>query len=327
MFLFPFVKEAQQTEPPNRFVELFYLKGVNDVEITINIKKRVASVATEKAFIVCGNSDYKIKFVFDDKWKAAGQKTARFIYGNKYYEDVAIIDDVCTAPIITNAREVRIGVYAGKLATTTPARIECKKSIICDSVAGEEKSPVVMLKGDKGEKGDKGDKGDRGETGATGETGADGARGKDGASAYEIAVKNGFDGTEQEWLESLKPKETLITIEVNNDHVDTIIHTENANVITVETNKLPTNARVRKIEIPDVVNGTNEYISLENMIDVDPLGVTTPYYTMFPKNLQGNYSTIAALVYFTIMPNSFYEAISAFTFYDAIIKIHYIVEE
>ena len=28
--------------------------------------------------------------------------------------------------------------------------------------------------------------------------------GKDGASAYEIAVANGFDGTEQEWLKSLK---------------------------------------------------------------------------------------------------------------------------
>lgn len=28
--------------------------------------------------------------------------------------------------------------------------------------------------------------------------------GKDGASAYEIAVKNGFEGSEVEWLESLK---------------------------------------------------------------------------------------------------------------------------
>ena len=28
--------------------------------------------------------------------------------------------------------------------------------------------------------------------------------GKDGLSAYEIAVKNGFEGTEQEWMASLK---------------------------------------------------------------------------------------------------------------------------
>ncbi|MDO4614643.1 MAG: hypothetical protein Q4B15_03345 [Lachnospiraceae bacterium] len=29
--------------------------------------------------------------------------------------------------------------------------------------------------------------------------------GKDGLSAYEVAVKNGYEGTEEEWLASLKP--------------------------------------------------------------------------------------------------------------------------
>lgn len=29
-------------------------------------------------------------------------------------------------------------------------------------------------------------------------------KGKDGLSAYEIALKNGFEGTEEEWLASLK---------------------------------------------------------------------------------------------------------------------------
>src|SRR5690606_9814886 len=29
--------------------------------------------------------------------------------------------------------------------------------------------------------------------------------GEDGKSAYEIAVENGFEGTEQEWLDSLSP--------------------------------------------------------------------------------------------------------------------------
>lgn len=36
-----------------------------------------------------------------------------------------------------------------------------------------------------------------------GESGADGINGIDGKSAYEIAVENGFKGTEQEWLNSL----------------------------------------------------------------------------------------------------------------------------
>lgn len=33
-----------------------------------------------------------------------------------------------------------------------------------------------------------------------------------GPSAYDIAVKNGFEGTEEEWLISLKP-----TIEINSE--------------------------------------------------------------------------------------------------------------
>lgn len=41
----------------------------------------------------------------------------------------------------------------------------------------------------------------RGSPGRDGQPGADGAQGD---SAYEIAVQNGFNGTEQEWLESLK---------------------------------------------------------------------------------------------------------------------------
>ena len=50
----------------------------------------------------------------------------------------------------------------------------------------------------------KGDKGDKGDPGTPGSNGMDGADGTDGKSAYNIAVDNGFTGTEAEWLESLK---------------------------------------------------------------------------------------------------------------------------
>jgi hypothetical protein len=39
--------------------------------------------------------------------------------------------------------------------------------------------------------------------GATGATGSDGANGIDGASAYQVAIDNGFVGTESQWLASL----------------------------------------------------------------------------------------------------------------------------
>lgn len=41
----------------------------------------------------------------------------------------------------------------------------------------------------------------KGKDGVDGKNGADG---KDGLSAYEIAIKNGFEGSEEEWLDSLK---------------------------------------------------------------------------------------------------------------------------
>ena len=43
-----------------------------------------------------------------------------------------------------------------------------------------------------------------GEAGPKGDTGAQGATGAAGKSAYELAVDNGFEGTLQEWLDSLK---------------------------------------------------------------------------------------------------------------------------
>jgi hypothetical protein len=54
-------------------------------------------------------------------------------------------------------------------------------------------------------------RGPKGDTGDTGPQGADGFIGVDGMSAYEVAVENGFEGTEEEWLEYLRqgPSGTL----------------------------------------------------------------------------------------------------------------------
>jgi hypothetical protein len=40
-------------------------------------------------------------------------------------------------------------------------------------------------------------------------------KGESGASAYEIAVEHGFEGTEEEWLESLKANVSLVVDEEN----------------------------------------------------------------------------------------------------------------
>lgn len=60
------------------------------------------------------------------------------------------------------------------------------------------------LPGTQGPIGLTGPKGDTGPQGPIGLTGPKGADGKDGKSAYEIAKENGYTGTKEEWLLSLK---------------------------------------------------------------------------------------------------------------------------
>ena len=60
------------------------------------------------------------------------------------------------------------------------------------------------LRGPQGEQGPKGDKGDKGDTGSQGPQGLKGDKGTDGKSAYQIAVDNGYAGTESDWIASLK---------------------------------------------------------------------------------------------------------------------------
>lgn len=62
-------------------------------------------------------------------------------------------------------------------------------------------------KGETGPQGPKGDKGDTGLQGPMGPRGETGVPGQNGKSAYEIAVDNGYHGSETEWLTSLKGKD------------------------------------------------------------------------------------------------------------------------
>ena len=57
--------------------------------------------------------------------------------------------------------------------------------------------------GPQGPQGETGGQGPQGETGDTGPSGSNGTNGTNGDSAYDIAVANGFSGTEAEWLASL----------------------------------------------------------------------------------------------------------------------------
>lgn len=185
--------------------------------IEIKISNKIATLK-EKFVGVCGNSDYVVVFDFDDEWESHSTKTARFKYNGKY-EDVVFTGNECPMPIILDTASVEIGVYAGKLHTTTPACVLMKTCILSGSGVPADPIPDVynqiidkindgMLKGEPGEDGvsptvDVNKSGDTTtiaitdatgvhtaeiKDGAKGDKGADGAPGKDGAPGSDATV-------------------------------------------------------------------------------------------------------------------------------------------
>ena len=109
-----------------------------NINISI-VNKRPTVIGTP--IIVCGNTGYVVEFAFDDEWNAYPAKTARFVYykaGSMKYEDVLFEGNAVNVPLLSDIREVYVGVYAGDLRTTTPVRIPCDKSILCGGGAHEE---------------------------------------------------------------------------------------------------------------------------------------------------------------------------------------------
>ena len=103
------------------------------MKVTINVAEKIAT-AIDAPVLVCGNSDDVIDFTFDEEWESFAIKTARFTYrrkGKEFYDDVVFEGTSCNIPILSNIEEVEIGVYAGNLRTSTPARVQCRKSILC----------------------------------------------------------------------------------------------------------------------------------------------------------------------------------------------------
>ena len=116
------------------------------MSIQIQVRDKVAVNLTPEKVIVCGNSGYEVEFLFDDEWASEAVKTARFVYrkgGQNYFDDVVFSGTTVKAPVLSNINYVLVGVYAGDIITTTPAAVECDKSILCGSGMHEDPTPDV----------------------------------------------------------------------------------------------------------------------------------------------------------------------------------------
>ena len=109
--------------------------------IEISVENLVAW-QTNATDYVCGNSEFVVGFVFDKEWNEFETKTARFIHGGGH-TDIVFTGNECKVPVILNAKRMEVGVFAGDLHTTTPAVVNCRKSILCDSGTPEDPAPDV----------------------------------------------------------------------------------------------------------------------------------------------------------------------------------------
>lgn len=101
--------------------------------LNITVNNKIATYNKRGGAIVCGNSDYQIKFTFDDEWGENTLKKARFKW-NGVHEDVIISneDGTCPVPVLKKTTQVEVGVFIEGLSTTTDAVIPCRLSALCD---------------------------------------------------------------------------------------------------------------------------------------------------------------------------------------------------
>ena len=97
--------------------------------LNIIIREKIATNPNPEERIVCDNSDYSIKFDFDEEWEEHHIKTARFIFNGSVAE-IIFEGDTVNVPKIINAPFVAVGVFAGDLRTTTAAYIKCDLSVL-----------------------------------------------------------------------------------------------------------------------------------------------------------------------------------------------------
>ena len=101
--------------------------------IQVSVRDKIAT-QTDGTIIINGNSDYNIEFDFDAEWADLNNKVGIFAYNDAAahkwaYQTVMFSGNTCTVPILRDIHCVYVGVTAGNVRVTTPAKVQCRLSI------------------------------------------------------------------------------------------------------------------------------------------------------------------------------------------------------
>jgi hypothetical protein len=153
------------------------------------------------------------------------------------------------------------------------------------------------------------------------------------ASKHSHNNKDVLDGLGEDSAGSLTYRGRLVggdnnlhVVERNLDDVEACARVYTPYVMTIEAD-LPENARVKKIEYIDAENGTEEYMLLDDMTNLDPIGSEAPYFFTYPRNKFGTMLPIAAHISFPLqITNEFYDRAHGYNLTGRL-RLHYEIEE
>lgn len=108
--------------------------------IVIKVTDKVPELVSGPDYVVCDNSDYTVVWQLDEEWAQFEHRTMQVNYKDGTYERVLFTGDTCALPAIPVPGPVHVGLFAGDIRTTRPARLLAVRSATTDS--GEERDPM-----------------------------------------------------------------------------------------------------------------------------------------------------------------------------------------
>ena len=108
--------------------------------IVIKVTDKVPELVSGPEYVVCNNSDYTVVWQLDEEWAQFEHRTMQVNYKDGTYERVLFTGDSCALPALPVPGPVHVGLFAGDIHTTRPARLLAVRSATTDS--GEERDPM-----------------------------------------------------------------------------------------------------------------------------------------------------------------------------------------
>lgn len=96
-------------------------------EIKIKVRDKCAE---GEGVIICNNSDYTVVWDLDGEWTPYDTKTMRVNLADGGYQDVVFTGNTAALPVLGTPGWVSVGLYAGDIHTSRPARLLALSSVL-----------------------------------------------------------------------------------------------------------------------------------------------------------------------------------------------------